>query len=206
MKKFLTMLTAVSFLSTSVATSVLNFNQTDFNQTNNQANLLLSENKLEKDLYSGIYSWTDIAIDHQIKTTSKLWVKDEVSNEKSDTTAVSKKTWDEVLMNTEKIMSSCYIALHTYTSPKYLNDVVLTLNTEKSNDLERVWEFSDTNDQWKGTGHHTSTVNLTVTAKYNQEEEVASIMYKSYIYARTAGAAHYCSTISQIKNAIFIVL
>lgn len=192
MKKFLTILTAVGFLATSVGTSVLNADQ------NNLVELS------EQTLYSGVYSWTDVAIKHDIATTSSLWVTDVVSNEKNDNTAVSKKTWSEVLLSAEKVMSSGYIALHTYSSPKYLSDFVLNLNPEKSDNLQRVWEFNETNDQWKGTGHHTSTINLSIIAKYNQNEEVASIMYKSYIYARTAGAAHSCSTTSEIKTAIFI--
>ncbi|WP_342275885.1 hypothetical protein [Spiroplasma endosymbiont of Nebria brevicollis] len=60
--------------------------------------------------------------------------------------------------------------MHTYDGAVYLNQVVLNLKQDVANDVFRQWDFSKTNDVWQGWGLMTSTITLTVTAKYDESE------------------------------------
>lgn len=202
MKKMLAVLSAIGFLSISSSVGGLNFNQTSsILEIGKSADGTNFTSKEKSNNYDTIYTWSNININHFVETNKTR--KDQKEDPAYDSKA-SAKSWDNLFMKARWIIITGYFALHTYTNADYFNDALLILNTKESNETTRVWEFSKTNDQWKGTGHHTSTVSLTLTADYDQEEEVTSLKLKSYIYARTAGAVHSCSTTSQINTAVFV--
>ncbi len=199
MKKLLAMLGLAGILSTSATAGVLNIN----NQTNVTTNLTNPNFDNSVHISEAIYEWTDVNIDHKVQTkalgTHK--VEDISTNYKATT-----KSWNDYFLNSKFLVISGAFSLHTNKLPEDLSDeIIVKANETKSNDLERVWSYSETNDHWRGWGHQTSTITLTVTAKYDEKEDATLLLVSSDIYARTAGSVHACWTSSQIDIIRFIV-
>lgn len=201
MKKILAILGLAGILSTSGTVGVLNSNIN--NQTNVSTKLVNINFNNPIDNYEAIYEWTDVNINHyvQTKATGTHTVDDIAFSSKA-----TGKSWNSFFMKSKLLVVSGSFTLHTHTGPQdNLSNLIVNINEAKSNNLERVWESSVTNDKWLGWGHQTSTVTLTVIAKYDEKEEVTSLSISSYIYARTAGAVHVCKTSSQVNIIRFIV-
>lgn len=194
MKKMLATLGLAGVLSTSAVAGVLNVN----NQTSVTTNLANSK----FDSSEAIYDWTDVNLNHRIETKAAGTHTVEDTAYANNATA---KSWNDYFVNSKLLLITGTFDLHTYTDPETLSTITANINEAKSSKLEKVWEATATNDQWKGTGHHTSTITLTITAKYDEKEAVTSLIVSSYISARTAGAFHSCWTSSKINVIRFIV-
>ncbi|MCL6428672.1 hypothetical protein LT335_00219 [Spiroplasma sp. JKS002669] len=198
MKKILVTLGFVGALTTSTAAGVLNINnQTNIVTTLTDQNLDNSINTSE-----AIYGWTDININDKVQTKATGTHKLENTSFAYKATT---KSWNDYFINSKFLLISGAFTLHTNKNPKEFNNIVVNISETRSNDLERVWSYSETNDQWRGWGHQTSTITLTVTAKYDEKEATTLLSVSSYIYARTAGSVHACWTTSEVDTIRFIV-
>lgn len=199
MKKLLATLGLAGILSTSATAAGLNIN----NQTSITTNL--TNPNFDNSIRSSeaIYEWKDVNIDHKVQT--KALGTHKVTDTSTNYKATA-ESWNDYFLNAKFLVVSGAFTLHTNKLPKELSDeIIVKANEAKSNDLERVWNYSETNDHWRGWGHQTSTITLTVTAKYDEKEAATLLSVSSDIYARTAGSVHACWTTSQIDIIRFIV-
>ena len=198
MKKIWATLGLAGVLSSSAAVGVL-----DINHHTNVSTKLVNTN-IDNPIHSSeaIYDWADVNINHRVET--KATGTNTVDNTAYANKA-SSKSWNDFFANSKLLVITGTFDLHTYTNPKTLSTITANINEAKSSKLEKVWEVTETNDNWKGTGHHTATITLTITAKYDEKEATTLLSVSSYIYARTAGAFHSCWTSSQVNIVRFIV-
>lgn len=198
MKKIWATLGLAGILASSAAVGVL-----DLNQQENVSTKLVNQNHNDPiNSYATIYDWTDVNINHQVET--KATGTNTVVNTAYANKA-SSQSWSDFFANSKLLVISGAFDLHTYTNPKTLSTITASINEAKSSKFEKVWEATETNDNWKGTGHHTATITLTITAKYDEKEATTLLSISSYVYARTAGAFHSCWTSSQVNVIRFIV-
>lgn len=188
MKKILALLT-VGLLTSSIVPSVSNV----FISGNNSSlenSLKIAEN------------WTlnGININHSVSTPSSGTHPS--SNIATDTSVTTTVPWTN-FSQYQQVEAIGYFALHPYDGAEYYNSVMLKMDTVDKSQNSIEWDYTKTDDQWRGWGHQTSTITLKVVAK-NNANGIISFAVSSYIYARTAGSIHACSTTSQISSLEFI--
>lgn len=193
MKKLLMTTSILGTLVTTSTTERLNTNQP------NIATELLNQSNEEQECN---YVWRDVNISHYVET--RAMGTDEINDTKNANKG-SAKSWDNVFINSKFIIVEGYFALHTYRAPEYLKAMLLVLNSKKSSNNLQVWESEQKNEAWSGTGHQSSIIKLKVITAYDSEENITNMEIESYIWARTAGSAHVCSTTSQINTIKFVI-
>ncbi|WP_339034924.1 hypothetical protein [Spiroplasma endosymbiont of Cantharis rufa] len=195
MKNLLKLSGVIGLLSTPLTSNSLIMNK----------NLLLTNNEVLTNMKEN----NSVSID---STTVPISVSDEVTTKATGTqskesygtnsTTISNSNWENDFQDTSIIIAYGNFKYGTYTNGKEKD--YLTLSIKEIGLNKRVWESDETVDSWKGWGHHTSRIKLTVEAENIIYDNTISIKVDYYIYARTAGAVHSCSTKINLNRLFFI--
>ncbi len=195
MKNLLKLSGVIGLLSTPLASNSLIINK----------NLLLTNNEILENMKENKSVTAD-------STTVPISISDEVTTKATGTqtkekygtnlTTISNSNWQSDFQDTSRIIANGNFKYGTYTNGKERDSLTLSIKDIGLN--KRVWENDDTVDSWKGWGHHTSRIKLTVEATNNIHDNTISIKVDYYIYARTAGAVHSCSTKINLNRLFFV--
>ncbi|AGM25569.1 hypothetical protein [Spiroplasma chrysopicola] len=195
MKNLLIIISTISLTGSGILTTNL------LNENNQNNNFAVANFNTKTRTLNNI--WDKVGINHSVVTASSG--TDEKPDTKTVTKAMAKISWYDIINKSKYANAHGYFAFHPYKNPWFKDTLQLTFKSEKSTINSRIWEFSDTNDQWSGWGHQTSKISLTLKAVYNDEEGITALELISYIYARTAGSVHECSTASKVDSIQFLL-
>lgn len=197
MKKFLFLLSTMSTLTLSTTTSLVTVDQTNnVLNTTNYSSIINLNNQYQEN-----WKWNDVQIDHSTTTPATGTHESEATIRDFYAANVS---WENIFMKSEHLIASGYFALHPYKGAKFFDELTLKLDADNSKLNYQTWIGEADNDQWEGWGHQTSKIKITVTAKYIEETKLTALFIQSYVYARTAGSVHECSTTSEINSISFV--
>lgn len=163
------------------------------------------ENKIASNCYSVVNGtkWNNVGLSHSV-TTSTTGTDDEWNNS-SKIYATAKLSWTNLVNKSKYLNANGLFYFGTYSNSKKYNNVELIKTSSSNNNNEITWKYEDSNDQWVFWAHQNCQIVLNVTASYNSEEQIISLMVSSYIYARTAGSVHSCTTLSQVDSIEFLI-
>ncbi|AHF57447.1 hypothetical protein [Spiroplasma eriocheiris] len=117
--------------------------------------------------------WNGVGIKHSIATPAAG--THDTEDTQTATKATAKINWEDIISQSNFVNANGYFALHPYDNAKYYNIVELKFNAKESTKNLRVWNYSETNDQWAGWDHQTSKIDLTLKAAYNDDEGITAL-------------------------------
>lgn len=197
MKKVLSLLTITSLLIGSSATIMSNSNATIIPQVKLKNNEIINNEKALP-LESWVMGENEKSINLR-KTTAASGTH--TKTDSASVSTVGKNSFD-AFKTVTNVNAYGLFYFHTYKDPVTFKNVAFKKD-DSSTDTKLKFKYSDSHQAKDGWAVQDSRIAMTITIT-KAANGFASIKLDNYIYARTAGAFHSCSTTSNIDRLDFI--
>lgn len=162
--------------NTTTQATILNSDKAIINYQNQTSTILASE-----------YIWEKVEIEHSVTVPA---VGTHAADKETKAYRSTVKTSIEKLAQSNIVVAIGRFVYGTTTNPKTTASIVLYKAEVEVKEKVVKWQSKlseNTHEAWKGWGHHTCKINLTIEAKEN-DEGIIEFNATSWIYTRTAGA------------------
>ncbi|WP_338972330.1 hypothetical protein [Spiroplasma endosymbiont of Panorpa germanica] len=128
---------------------------------------------------------------------------DKISRKSVHTKQIS---WKNVASKAIKIKAFGNFSFDTWKNPNSKQTIFLD-KQEESDSKRIVWKSDDntyTHNAQSGWGKQKSMISITLEARLNEDEKFVDYDVELYVYAKTSGSVHSCSTSAYLRWIDFI--